>query len=130
MPHVNGSDGDDLGDADEIKVFKHDEECEEEKKLIAEERQSDSLTEDKSSLVTEGESQSKSSSSIAGQGFNPTGKNALRPEPTGSLFGRSLESLPHTSHLNMGYLMSPYPYHNGMAALSSALPSAMVSDSN
>lgn len=58
MPHVNGSsDGDDLGDADEIKVFKHDEECEEEKKLIAEERQSDSLTEDKSSLVTEGESQ-------------------------------------------------------------------------
>jgi len=60
MPHVNGSsDGDDLGDADEIKVFKHDEECEEEKKLIAEERQSDSLTEDKSSLVTEGESQVK-----------------------------------------------------------------------
>ena len=57
MPHVNGSDGDDLGDADEIKVFKHDEECEEEKKLIAEERQSDSLTEDKSSLITEGESQ-------------------------------------------------------------------------
>ena len=58
MPHVNGSsDGDDMGDADEIKVFKHDEECEEEKKLIAEERQSDSLTEDKSSLVTEGESQ-------------------------------------------------------------------------
>jgi len=61
MPHVNGSDGDDLGDADEIKVFKHDEECEEEKKLIAEERQSDSLTEDKSSLVTEGESQVNSS---------------------------------------------------------------------
>nr|CAH0102674.1 unnamed protein product [Daphnia galeata] len=84
MPHVNGSsDGDDLGDADEIKVFKHDEECEEEKKLIAEERQSDSLTEDKSSLVTEGESQSKNPS-LAGQSF--TGKNSLRPEP-GPLFG-------------------------------------------
>ncbi|KZR99451.1 Uncharacterized protein APZ42_004666 [Daphnia magna] len=84
MPHVNGSsDGDDLGDADEIKVFKHDEECEEEKKLIAEERQSDSLTEDKSSLVTEGESQSKNAS-LAGQSF--TGKNSLRPEP-GPLFG-------------------------------------------
>ena len=66
MPHVNGSDGDDLGDADEIKVFKHDEECEEEKKLIAEERQSDSLTEDKSSLVTEGESQVNSSTWCAG----------------------------------------------------------------
>lgn len=49
--------GDDMGDADEVKVFQHDEECEEEKKLIAEERQSDSLTEDKSSLITEGESQ-------------------------------------------------------------------------
>lgn len=60
MPHVNGSDvGDDMGDADEVKVFQHDEECEEEKKLIAEERQSDSLTEDKSSLITEGESQVK-----------------------------------------------------------------------
>lgn len=121
MPHVNGSsDGDDLGDADEIKVFKHDEECEEEKKLIAEERQSDSLTEDKSSLVTEGESQSKNPS-LAGQSF--TGKNSLRPEP-GPLFGgRSLESLAssHASPLNMGYLM-PYSYHNGMAALSS-LPS-------
>uniref|UniRef100_A0A0P5FT35 dTCF n=1 Tax=Daphnia magna TaxID=35525 RepID=A0A0P5FT35_9CRUS len=121
MPHVNGSsDGDDLGDADEIKVFKHDEECEEEKKLIAEERQSDSLTEDKSSLVTEGESQSKNAS-LAGQSF--TGKNSLRPEP-GPLFGgRSLESLAssHASPLNMGYLM-PYSYHNGMAALTS-LPS-------
>lgn len=123
MPHVNGSsDGDDLGDADEIKVFKHDEECEEEKKLIAEERQSDSLTEDKSSLVTEGESQSKNAS-LAGQSF--TGKNSLRPEP-GPLFGgRSLESLAssHASPLNMGYLM-PYSYHNGMAALTS-LPSMM-----
>lgn len=112
MPHVNGSsDGDDLGDADEIKVFKHDEECEEEKKLIAEERQSDSLTEDKSSLVTEGESQSKSAS-LAGQSF--AGKNSLRPEP-GPLFGgRSLESLASPSPLNMGYHLMPYPYHNGM----------------
>jgi len=123
MPHVNGSDGDDLGDADEIKVFKHDEECEEEKKLIAEERQSDSLTEDKSSLITEGESQSKSAS-LAGQSFTSS-KSSLRPEP-GPLFGRGLDSLPHASPLNMGYLMSPYPYHNGMSALSSALPS-MVS---
>jgi len=120
MPHVNGSDGDDLGDADEIKVFKHDEECEEEKKLIAEERQSDSLTEDKSSLITEGESQSKSAS-LAGQSFTSS-KSSLRPEP-GPLFGRGLDTLPHASPLNMGYLMSPYPYHNGMSALSSALPS-------
>ena len=42
--------------------------------------------------------------------------------------GRSLESLasPHASPLNMGYLM-PYSYHNGMAALTSALQPAMVS---
>ena len=46
--------------------------------------------------------------------------------PIDLLAGRSLESLPHASPLNMGYLMSPYPYHNGMSALSSTLPS-MVS---
>lgn len=46
MPHVNG-DGDDLASSDEIKVFK--DEGEDEKKL------SENLTDDKSSLVTEGE---------------------------------------------------------------------------
>lgn len=84
MPHVNGSsDGDDLGDADEIKVFKHDEECEEEKKLIAEERQSDSLTEDKSSLVTEGESQvTRGSRGTVGEKEAPESEREREPERT------------------------------------------------
>ena len=59
MPHVNGTMDIETDETDEVKVFQHDEECEEEKKLLEEERKSDSLTEDKSSLINEGEIQVK-----------------------------------------------------------------------
>ena len=49
MPHVNSGGGDDLASTDEVKVYKDEGECEEEK------RSSENLSEDKLGLVTETE---------------------------------------------------------------------------
>lgn len=40
------------------------------------------------------------------------------------LFAGKVEPTPHTSSFNMGYLVSPYPYHNGTAG---PIPVSMVS---
>ncbi|KAE8746437.1 hypothetical protein FOCC_FOCC006803 [Frankliniella occidentalis] len=37
-----------------------------------------------------------------------------------------MEPTPHSSSFNMGYLVSPYPYHNGAAG---PIPVSMVSES-
>lgn len=39
-------------------------------------------------------------------------------------FTGKVEPTPHTSSFNMGYLVSPYPYHNGTAG---PIPVSMVS---
>uniref|UniRef100_A0A0A9YUW3 dTCF n=1 Tax=Lygus hesperus TaxID=30085 RepID=A0A0A9YUW3_LYGHE len=100
MPHVSsGSGGDDLGSTDEVKVFK--DEGEDEK------RSSENLTEEKSSLIDLTESEEKV---VSGQSYSSS-KNATRNDLS-PVFGKS-DPTPHSSAFNMGYLVSPYPYHNG-----------------
>ncbi|XP_075215205.1 transcription factor pangolin [Lycorma delicatula] len=102
MPHVSsGGGGDDLGSTDEVKVFK--DEGEDEK------RSSENLTEEKSSLIDLTESEEKV---VSGQTYSSS-KNVSRSDLS-PVFGK-VEPTPHTSSFNMGYLVSPYPYHNGTA---------------
>ncbi|XP_033230088.1 protein pangolin, isoforms A/H/I/S isoform X3 [Belonocnema kinseyi] len=103
MPHVNssGGGGDDLGSEDEVKVFK--DEGEEENKT------SENLTEEKSSLIDLTESEEKGS--LAGGSYATTGKTSARSDLS-PVFGK-VDPTPHTSSFNMGYLVSPYPYPNG-----------------
>ncbi|XP_072154991.1 protein pangolin, isoforms A/H/I/S isoform X1 [Bemisia tabaci] len=112
MPHVSsGSGGDDLGSTDEVKVFKDEGEVEDEQ------RNSENLTEEKSSLIDLTESEEKVGSS---QGYSSS-KNASRSDLS-PVFGK-LEPTPHTSSFNMGYLVSPF-YPNGTAG---SVPVSMVS---
>ncbi|XP_034244942.1 protein pangolin, isoforms A/H/I/S-like [Thrips palmi] len=101
MPHVSsGGGGDDLGSTDEVKVFKDEGE---------DEKRSENLTEEKSSLIDLTESEEKTG---GGQSYS-SGKHASRPDLS-PVYGK-LEPTPHTSSFNMGYLVSPYSYHNGAA---------------
>ncbi|XP_054290167.1 protein pangolin, isoforms A/H/I/S isoform X2 [Macrosteles quadrilineatus] len=112
MPHVSsGGGGDDLGSTDEVKVFK--EEGDDEK------RSSENLTEEKTSLIDLTESEEKV---VSGQPYS-TSKNASRSELS-PVFGK-VEPTPHTSSFNMGYLVSPYPYHNGTGPIPVSMASKM-----
>ncbi|CAG0893857.1 unnamed protein product [Darwinula stevensoni] len=123
MPHVNEEGGEDLGSADEVKVFKEEGE---------EENEEQNLTEVKSSLINESEEDKSTGTHIptVQPGFGV--KNdavGLRGEST-SLFGKGLEFPPHP--LSMGYIVSPYPYTNGtshhlhhMAAAAGKFPSPL-----
>ncbi|XP_052123918.1 protein pangolin, isoforms A/H/I/S-like isoform X3 [Frankliniella occidentalis] len=109
MPHVSsGGGGDDLGSTDEVKVFKDEGE---------DEKRSENLTEEKSSLIDLTESEEK-----GGGGQPYSGKHAARPDLS-PVYGK-LEPTPHSSSFNMGYLVSPYPYHNGAAG---PIPVSMAS---
>ncbi|XP_066901084.1 protein pangolin, isoforms A/H/I/S isoform X1 [Halyomorpha halys] len=111
MPHVSsGSGGDDLGSTDEVKVFK--DEGEDEK------RSSENLTEEKSSLIDLTESEEKV---VTGQSYSSS-KSSSRND-TSPVFGKS-DPTPHSSAFNMGYLVSPYPYHNGTTP---SIPVSMAS---
>uniref|UniRef100_A0A1B6LC98 dTCF n=1 Tax=Graphocephala atropunctata TaxID=36148 RepID=A0A1B6LC98_9HEMI len=111
MPHVSsGGGGDDLGSTDEVKVFK--EEGDDEK------RSSENLTEEKTSLIDLTESEEKV---VSGQTYSSS-KNATRSDLS-PVYGK-VEPTPHTSSFNMGYLVSPYPYHNGTAG---PIPVSMAS---
>ncbi|XP_043478490.1 protein pangolin, isoforms A/H/I/S isoform X3 [Leptopilina heterotoma] len=115
MPLVNssgGGGGDDLGSEDEVKVFK--DEGEEENKT------SENLTEEKSSLIDLTESEEKGS--IASGSYSTTSKTPARSELS-PVFGK-VDPTPHTSSFNMGYLVSPYPYPNGAAG---PIPVSMAS---
>ncbi|XP_051173368.1 protein pangolin, isoforms A/H/I/S isoform X2 [Leptopilina boulardi] len=119
MPLVNssgggggGGGGDDLGSEDEVKVFK--DEGEEENKT------SENLTEEKSSLIDLTESEEKGS--IPSGSYVTTGKAPTRSELS-PVFGK-VDPTPHTSSFNMGYLVSPYPYPNGAAG---PIPVSMAS---
>ncbi|XP_019756856.1 protein pangolin, isoforms A/H/I/S isoform X3 [Dendroctonus ponderosae] len=105
MPHVSSSGGDDLGSTDEVKVYKHE-------GIDEDEKRSENLTEEKSSLIDLTESEEKSGS------FNSTNKNAQRPDHS-PVFGK-VE--PPASY--MGYLVSPYPYANGTPG---SIPVSMAS---
>nr|QFQ59554.1 pangolin [Nephrotoma suturalis] len=110
MPHNNhsnhgghtGGSGDDLGSTDEVKIFKDEGDGDEEKT-------SENLLEEKSSLIDLTESEEKSGKHSSRQDHSPVfGKT----EPSG-----------HTSSFNMGYLVSPYSYPNGAAG---GLPVSMA----
>jgi transcription factor 7-like 2 len=92
--HTGGSSGDDLGSTDEVKVFKDEGEGDEEKT-------SENLLEEKSSLIDLTESEEK------------TGKHSSRQDHS-PVFGKA-EPHGHTTSFNMGYLVSPYSYPNGAA---------------
>ncbi|EDS40705.1 pangolin [Culex quinquefasciatus] len=100
MPH-NSSTGDELGSTDEVKVFK-DEGDRDDEKL------SENLLEEKSSLIDLTESEEK------------TVKNGTSRHEQNPAYGK----LPHGHPgFNMGYLVPPYAYPNGAAA---GLPVSMA----
>ncbi|XP_055628139.1 protein pangolin, isoforms A/H/I/S-like [Toxorhynchites rutilus septentrionalis] len=102
MPH-NSSTGDELGSTDEVKVFK-DEGDQNDEKL------SENLLEEKSSLIDLTESEEKTVKN---------GTNRHEQNPAG-VYGK----LPHGHPgFNMGYLVPPYAYPNGSAA---GLPVSMA----
>ncbi|XP_055533822.1 protein pangolin, isoforms A/H/I/S-like [Wyeomyia smithii] len=99
MPH-NSSTGDELGSTDEVKVFK-DEDREDEKP-------SENLLEEKSSLIDLTENEEK------------TVKNGTNRHEQNPAYGK----LPHGHPgFNMGYLVPPYAYPNGSAG---GLPVSMA----
>lgn len=99
MPH-NSSTGDELGSTDEVKVFK--DEGRDDEKL------SENLLEEKSSLIDLTESEEK------------TVKNGTNRHEAGPVYGK----LPHGHPgFNMGYLVPPYAYPNGSAG---GLPVSMA----
>ncbi|XP_062564563.1 protein pangolin, isoforms A/H/I/S-like [Armigeres subalbatus] len=99
MPH-NSSTGDELGSTDEVKVFK--DEGRDDEKL------SENLLEEKSSLIDLTESEEK------------TVKNGTSRHEAGPVYGK----LPHGHPgFNMGYLVPPYAYPNGAAG---GLPVSMA----
>ncbi|XP_023289877.1 protein pangolin, isoforms A/H/I/S isoform X2 [Orussus abietinus] len=103
MPHVSSSGGgDDLCSEDEVKVFKDEGEGEDEKR-------SENLTEEKSSLIDLTESEEKGA--LAAGSYAAAGKTSARSDLS-PVFGK-VDPTPHTSSFNMGYLVSPYPYPNG-----------------
>ncbi|XP_055597621.1 protein pangolin, isoforms A/H/I/S-like [Uranotaenia lowii] len=101
MPH-NSSTGDELGSTDEVKVFKHEGEGEGEEKLT------ENLLEEKSSLIDLTESEEK------------TVKNGTTRHDQNNAYAK----LPHGHPgFNMGYLVPPYAYPNGTAG---GLPVSMA----
>ncbi|XP_037084094.1 uncharacterized protein LOC119104486 [Pollicipes pollicipes] len=106
MPH-----GDEQGSTDEVKVFKHEEDDEE--NLGAEDLNvEDGLTEDKSSLITESETKTTD----VGSNRENEGGSAFGP------LGRPYEPL--ADRHPFSYLYSPYSSYNGsLSMVSTRAPS-------